>query len=167
MRAQLGKPYEWAGNGPSSFDCSGLTVWAFRSVGIALPRTTYGQVGMGVPVDRASIQPGDLVFFDTDGSGPSHVGIATSATTVISATATSGVVEHTMHRPLLGRALRDGAARRLTLEQRQRERRAQRPAVGGEHVQLLLHRRDAAVEVEAAPAEHDARAARRARRRAR
>ena len=47
-RAQVGKPYEWAGNGPSSFDCSGLTVWAFRSVGIALPRTTYGQVGMGV-----------------------------------------------------------------------------------------------------------------------
>ena len=94
-RAQLGTPYEWAGNGPGSFDCSGLTVWAFRSVGIELPRTTYGQVGMGVPVARANIQPGDLVFFDTDGSGPSHVGIATSATTVISATAGQGVIEHT------------------------------------------------------------------------
>jgi cell wall-associated NlpC family hydrolase len=94
-RAQVGTPYEWAGNGPASFDCSGLTVWAFRSVGIDLPRTTYGQVGMGVPVERSAIQAGDLVFFDTDGSGPSHVGIATSATTVISATAGSGVVEHT------------------------------------------------------------------------
>jgi len=95
-RAQIGVPYEWAGNGPASFDCSGLTVWAFGTVGIDLPRTTYGQIGMGAPVDRAAIQPGDLVFFDTDGSGgPSHVGIATSATTVISATASGGVMEHT------------------------------------------------------------------------
>jgi peptidoglycan DL-endopeptidase CwlO len=94
-RAQIGTPYEWAGNGPGSFDCSGLTVWAFRSVGIELPRTTYGQVGMGVPVSRANIQPGDLVFFDIDGSGPSHVGIATSASTVISATRSQGVAEHT------------------------------------------------------------------------
>jgi len=102
-RAQVGTPYEWAGNGPGSFDCSGLTVWAFRSVGIVLPRTTYGQVGMGVAVDRGAIQAGDLVFFDTDGSGgPSHVGIATSATTVISATESSGVIEHTSAGPYWG-----------------------------------------------------------------
>jgi cell wall-associated NlpC family hydrolase len=94
VRAQLGKPYAWAGDGPASFDCSGLTVWAFRSIGISLPRTTYGQVGMGAPVNRSSIQPGDLVFWDTDGSGASHVGIATSATTAISATMSSGVIEH-------------------------------------------------------------------------
>jgi len=96
VRAQLGKPYAWGGNGPASFDCSGLTVWAFKSIGISLPRTTYGQVGMGAPVNRSSIQPGDLVFWDTDGSGPSHVGIATSATTAISATSSSGVIEHTI-----------------------------------------------------------------------
>ena len=96
VRSQVGAPYAWGGVGPSSWDCSGLTRWAFRSIGIELPRTTYGQVGMGVPVSRANIQPGDLVFFDTDGSGPSHVGIATSATTVISATRSQGVVEHTI-----------------------------------------------------------------------
>jgi peptidoglycan hydrolase-like protein with peptidoglycan-binding domain len=95
VRSQIGAPYEWGGTGPATWDCSGLTRWAFRSVGIELPRTTYGQVGMGVPVSRANIQPGDLVFFDTDGSGPSHVGIATSATTVISATRSQGVAEHT------------------------------------------------------------------------
>ncbi|HTE63478.1 MAG TPA: peptidoglycan-binding protein [Solirubrobacteraceae bacterium] len=111
VRAQVGKPYEWAGNGPASFDCSGLTVWAFRSVGISLPRTTYGQVGMGAPVDRSSIQPGDLVFWDTDGSGASHVGIATSATTAISATASSGVIEHTITGSYWGR--RYVTARRL------------------------------------------------------
>lgn len=94
MRSQLGKPYAWGGVGPNSWDCSGLTVWAFQAVGIALPRTTYGQVGMGAPVDRGSIQPGDLVFWDTDGSGPSHVGVATSPTTAISATSSAGVREH-------------------------------------------------------------------------
>lgn len=102
VRSQLGAPYRWGGVGPVSWDCSGLTRWAFRSVGIELPRTTYGQVGMGVPVSRANIQPGDLVFFDTDGSGPSHVGIATSATTVISATRSQGVAEHTSTGPYWG-----------------------------------------------------------------
>jgi cell wall-associated NlpC family hydrolase len=96
MRSQIGASYEWGGTGPSTWDCSGLTRWAFRSVGIELPRTTYGQVGMGVPVSRANIQPGDLVFFDTDGSGPSHVGVATSAGTMISATSSAGVVEHSI-----------------------------------------------------------------------
>jgi len=102
VRSQLGKPYAWGGEGPASWDCSGLTVWAFRSVGVSLPRTTYGQVGMGSPVDRGSIQPGDLVFWDTDGSGPSHVGVATSATTAISATSSKGVAEHTILGPYWG-----------------------------------------------------------------
>jgi cell wall-associated NlpC family hydrolase len=61
--------------------------------GITIPRTSYAQFGVGMAVDRASIQAGDLVFFDTDGSGASHVGIATSNSTVISAT-THGVREH-------------------------------------------------------------------------
>jgi cell wall-associated NlpC family hydrolase len=102
MRSQIGAPYAWGGVGPNSWDCSGLTRWAFRSVGIELPRTTYGQIGMGAPVSRANIQPGDLVFFDTDGSGPSHVGVATSATTVISATSSQGVIEHTIGGPYWG-----------------------------------------------------------------
>jgi peptidoglycan DL-endopeptidase CwlO len=96
VRSQLGAPYAWGGTGPNSWDCSGLTRWAFRTVGIELPRTTYGQVGVGVPVGRDSIQPGDLVFWDTDGSGPSHVGVATSPTSAISATSSAGVREHTI-----------------------------------------------------------------------
>jgi peptidoglycan DL-endopeptidase CwlO len=61
--------------------------------GISLPRTSYARFGVGTPVDRNAIQPGDLVVFDPDGAGASHVGIATSASTVISAT-THGVREH-------------------------------------------------------------------------
>nr|WP_282600119.1 NlpC/P60 family protein [Patulibacter sp. SYSU D01012] len=92
-RAQIGVPYQSAGTTPSGFDCSGLMVYAFKAAGITLPRTSFDQYGEGTAVEKAAIQPGDLVFFDTAGPGASHVGIATSATTVISAT-TKGVMEH-------------------------------------------------------------------------
>jgi cell wall-associated NlpC family hydrolase len=92
-RSKIGAPYVSAGTGPNGFDCSGLTQWAMSQAGISIPRTSYAQFGVGAPVDRNAIQPGDLVFFDADGPGASHVGIATSASTAISAT-THGVREH-------------------------------------------------------------------------
>ncbi len=85
-RAKLGLPYLYGGNGPGSYDCSGLTVYALARAGIALPRTSYLQFGVGRALERSAVQAGDLVFFDTDGTGASHVGIATSPTTFISAT---------------------------------------------------------------------------------
>ena len=93
-RSAVGTPYAYAGNGPSAYDCSGLTVFAMRQAGVALPRTSYSQFGVGTAVERSAITAGDLVFFDTDGTGASHVGVATSNSTVISATASRGVVEH-------------------------------------------------------------------------
>jgi cell wall-associated NlpC family hydrolase len=69
--AQLGKPYVWAASGPDSFDCSGLIVYAFSSVGRSLPHSTYALYSLGVPVSRDQLQPGDLVFFD----GLGHAGI--------------------------------------------------------------------------------------------
>jgi cell wall-associated NlpC family hydrolase len=95
-RSMTGVPYEWAGNGPATFDCSGLTVYAMRAAGVSLPRTSYTQFEVGTPVDRSAVQAGDLVFFDTDGTGASHVGIATSNSTFISATVSSGVIEHSL-----------------------------------------------------------------------
>jgi len=68
---QLGTPYVWAGSQPGGFDCSGLVMWAFAQVGVALPHSSYAQYGYGVPVSRDQLQPGDLVFFD----GLGHVGI--------------------------------------------------------------------------------------------
>jgi cell wall-associated NlpC family hydrolase len=94
-RSKLGVPYVSGGTGTNGFDCSGLTQWAMAQAGISLPRTSYAQFGVGAPVDRNAIQPGDLAFFDADGPGASHVGIATSASTAISAT-THGVREHAM-----------------------------------------------------------------------
>ncbi|MGR7024316.1 C40 family peptidase [Geodermatophilus sp. URMC 62] len=70
--AQRGKPYVWAAAGPGSFDCSGLTQYAFRAAGISLPHSSGMQSRMGTAVSRADLQPGDLVFFY---SPVSHVGI--------------------------------------------------------------------------------------------
>lgn len=69
---KLGSPYVWGATGPDAFDCSGLVQAAYRSAGIALPRTTYAQIGAGRRVSRSALRPGDLVFFY---SGISHVGI--------------------------------------------------------------------------------------------
>ncbi len=70
--AQRGKPYVWAAAGPGSFDCSGLTQYAFDAAGIELPHSSRLQSQMGTAVSRADLQPGDLVFFY---SPVSHVGI--------------------------------------------------------------------------------------------
>jgi len=100
-RSMIGRPYAFGGASPRAFDCSGLMVYAFRQAGVILPRTSFGQFGVGVPVSRANIQAGDLVFFNASGPGASHVGIATSNATVISAT-THGVREHTIGGPYWG-----------------------------------------------------------------
>ncbi|MGP4112841.1 NlpC/P60 family protein [Streptomyces sp. 4N509B] len=80
--AQLGKPYVWGGTGPDGFDCSGLTQAAWAAAGVALPRTSYAQVGSGTPVALSELAPGDLVFYY---AGLSHVGIYVGGGQVIHA----------------------------------------------------------------------------------
>lgn len=60
---KLGAPYRWGGTGAGGYDCSGLTWSAYQAAGINLPRTSRAQATVGVPVSRANLQPGDLVFF--------------------------------------------------------------------------------------------------------
>ena len=71
----LGTPYQWGGTTPSGVDCSGLVYLVYSPYVANLPRTSYDQWAAGVAVDRAELAPGDLVFFNTDGTGASHVGI--------------------------------------------------------------------------------------------
>jgi cell wall-associated NlpC family hydrolase len=61
--AQVGDPYVWGATGPDSFDCSGLTQYAYAAAGISLPHSSSIQSTMGVPVSRSDLQPGDLIFF--------------------------------------------------------------------------------------------------------
>jgi len=74
----LGTPYIWGGDSlTGGVDCSGLVQQVYASFGIQLPRVTYQQINTGQSVQIGNLQPGDLVFFDTDKSqkGPDHVGI--------------------------------------------------------------------------------------------
>ena len=59
----LGAPYVWAGSSPSGFDCSGLVMYAFGQVGVAIPHNAAQQFRLGTPVDRGRLIPGDVVFF--------------------------------------------------------------------------------------------------------
>lgn len=66
----LGVPYVWGGSTPSGFDCSGLTQYCYRQIGITLPRTSQSQyqAGKHISADRLDLLvPGDLVFFGTNG----------------------------------------------------------------------------------------------------
>jgi cell wall-associated NlpC family hydrolase len=93
--SRVGAPYALGATGPAAFDCSGLTRWAMRRARIHLPRTSFAQAGAGFGIPRSKIRTGDLVFFSTAGAGASHVGIATSRRTVISATS-HGVMRHSI-----------------------------------------------------------------------
>lgn len=85
----LGVPYRWGGASPSGFDCSGLVMYVYAQVGVSLPHSSYSQYGMGTPVSRDQLQPGDLVFFD----GLGHEGIYVGGGSFIHAPHTGDVVK--------------------------------------------------------------------------
>jgi cell wall-associated NlpC family hydrolase len=88
---QLGKPYQWGGTGPDSFDCSGLVMMAYRAAGIDIPRTSEQQWAWGPRVSANRVQPGDLVFFvGADGTvkNPGHVGLVIGGGLMIEAYST-------------------------------------------------------------------------------
>jgi len=95
-RAQIGKPYAFGKAGPTSYDCSGLTLAAFAQVKVSLPHQSLAQSKLGSAVDWrvTGVQAGDLVFtFSTKNQSQiGHVGIAISATQWIEAPYTGGVV---------------------------------------------------------------------------
>ncbi|MER6623095.1 NlpC/P60 family protein [Streptomyces sp. NPDC000931] len=71
-RSALGRPYVWGAEGPSAFDCSGLTQWSYAQAGVALPRTSQAQRYAGRRIPLSEARPGDLVVYRSDAS---HVGM--------------------------------------------------------------------------------------------
>ncbi|MBD0690160.1 C40 family peptidase [Streptomyces sp. CBMA123] len=64
--SKQGSPYVWGATGSSTFDCSGLMVWAYGQAGVSLPRTSQEQGHIGTAVTLATAQPGDLVIYGGD-----------------------------------------------------------------------------------------------------
>lgn len=73
----MGSPYTWGGTDDNGFDCSGLIQYAYREVGIILPRVSRDQLRAGTAVDARldAIRPGDLLGFAVEGGQVSHVGL--------------------------------------------------------------------------------------------
>jgi cell wall-associated NlpC family hydrolase len=62
---QIGKPYKWAAAGPDSYDCSGLTMAAWKQGGVTLPHNSAEQYSAVAHISRSQLRPGDLVFYYT------------------------------------------------------------------------------------------------------
>ncbi|HVK38610.1 MAG TPA: C40 family peptidase [Candidatus Kapabacteria bacterium] len=88
----LGVPYSYGGNSRSGIDCSGFVCSVFGALDVRLPRTSSQQSGAGQAVTLYDALPGDLVFFNTSGSGVSHVGILINSSEFVHASTSKGVI---------------------------------------------------------------------------
>jgi cell wall-associated NlpC family hydrolase len=88
--AQLGKPYQWGGAGPGSFDCSGLTMQSWGAAGVGLPHSAAGQQAELPSVPLSALEPGDLVFY---GDPAFHTAIYIGGGQIIQAPHTGTVVQ--------------------------------------------------------------------------
>ncbi|MFI6206526.1 NlpC/P60 family protein [Streptomyces sp. NPDC051041] len=91
-QSKIGSPYVFGATGPSSFDCSGLTSWAYAQAGVSIPRTSEAQSQIGTRISSVSdLKVGDLVFFFND---LHHVGLYAGNGQVLHAPRTGTVVRY-------------------------------------------------------------------------
>ncbi|MFC5667976.1 C40 family peptidase, partial [Kitasatospora misakiensis] len=76
-RSKIGLPYIWGGEGPGGYDCSGLTMMAWRQGGKRLNHFAADQYAQSTPITYRQLRPGDLVFWSTTGRAADihHVGL--------------------------------------------------------------------------------------------
>ena len=87
----MGIKYVFGGTSPKGFDCSGFTMYVFNKFGISLPHSAKGQAELGVAVSKSELIPGDLVFFETNKPGISHVGIYIGGGSCLEASSSRGI----------------------------------------------------------------------------
>ena len=92
---EMGKPYQWGGTGPDSYDCSGLVYSLYGKLGISLPRVAKSQAKVGTYVQKEDLEFGDLVFFARDGKNINHVGIYVGNGEFVHSPQTGDVVKNT------------------------------------------------------------------------
>ncbi|MFG2947807.1 C40 family peptidase [Streptomyces adustus] len=91
-QSRIGSPYVYGATGPSSFDCSGLTSWAYAQAGVSIPRTSQAQANAGTRIySQSDLQVGDLVIFYGD---QHHVGLYAGNGQVLHAPRTGTVVRY-------------------------------------------------------------------------
>jgi cell wall-associated NlpC family hydrolase len=91
-QSKIGSAYVYGATGPSSFDCSGLTSWAYAQAGVSIPRTSQAQANIGTRIySQSQLQVGDLVFFFND---LHHVGLYAGNGQVLHAPRTGTVVRY-------------------------------------------------------------------------
>ncbi|MFF4725359.1 NlpC/P60 family protein [Streptomyces mirabilis] len=91
-QTKIGSPYVYGASGPSSFDCSGFTSWAYAQAGVSIPRTSESQATIGTRIySQSDLQVGDLVFFFGD---LHHVGLYAGNGQVLHAPRTGTVVRY-------------------------------------------------------------------------
>ncbi|WRZ96162.1 NlpC/P60 family protein [Streptomyces sp. NBC_01007] len=91
-KSAIGSPYVYGASGPSSFDCSGLTSWAYAQAGVTIPRTSEAQANAGTRIySQSALQVGDLVIFYGD---QHHVGLYAGNGQVLHAPHTGAVVRY-------------------------------------------------------------------------
>ncbi|MCX4096441.1 C40 family peptidase [Nocardia sp. alder85J] len=73
-RSKIGAEYVWGASGPSNFDCSGLVQWAYKQVGVDLPRTSFEQSHVGIPIAYENLAPGDLIIQNGGGHVSMYAG---------------------------------------------------------------------------------------------
>lgn len=91
-KEMLGKPYQYAGDTPQGFDCSGLVKYSYGRAGISMPRDTQSQRRMAMLVSIHALREGDLLFFDQEGKKTSHVGMYLGKRRFIHAPSSGGKV---------------------------------------------------------------------------